>query len=61
MLELAMEYAGALSTIVFNESCRLWDLTEAQVGQNQCQDRIFLNFYFDQFHDLSLNIPLSVH
>ena len=30
-----MEYAGALSTIVFDESCRLRDLTERQVGQNQ--------------------------
>ena len=30
-----MEYSGALSTIVFNESCRLHDLTEAQVGRNQ--------------------------
>ena len=35
MLELAMEYTGALGTIVFNESCRLHDLTEAQVGRNQ--------------------------
>ena len=35
MLELAMEYAGALSTIVFDKSCRLCDLTEAQVGRNQ--------------------------
>ena len=34
-LELAMEYAGALGTIIFNESCRLHDLTEAQVGRNQ--------------------------
>ena len=34
-LELAMEYSGALSTIVFNESCRLRDLTEAQIGRNQ--------------------------
>ena len=34
-LELAMEYAGALSTIVFDKSCRLHDLTEAQVGRNQ--------------------------
>ena len=34
-LKLAMEYAGALSTIVFDESCRLHDLTEAQVGRNQ--------------------------
>ena len=34
-LELAMEYAGALSTIVFDESCRLRDLTEAQIGRNQ--------------------------
>ena len=34
-LELAMEYAGALSTIVFDESCCLHDLTEAQVGRNQ--------------------------
>ena len=30
-----MEYAGALSTIVFDESCRLRDLTEAQIGHNQ--------------------------
>ena len=30
-----MEYAGALGTIVFDESCRLHDLTEAQVGRNQ--------------------------
>ena len=35
ILELAMEYAGALSTIVFDESCRLRDLTKRQVGQNQ--------------------------
>ena len=34
-LELAMEYAGALGTIIFNESCRLRDLTEAQFGRNQ--------------------------
>ena len=34
-LELAMEYAGALSTIVFDESCRLRGLTEAQIGRNQ--------------------------
>ena len=34
-LELAMEYSGALSTIVFDESCRLCDLTEAQIGRNQ--------------------------
>ena len=34
-LELAMEYAGALSTIVFDESCHLRDLTEAQIGRNQ--------------------------
>ena len=32
-LELAMEY-GALGTIIFDESCRLHDLTEAQVGRN---------------------------
>ena len=34
-LELAMEYAGALGTIIFDKSCRLCDLTEAQVGRNQ--------------------------
>ena len=34
-LELAMEYAGALGTIVFNESCRLCDLTERQISRNQ--------------------------
>ena len=30
-----MEYAGALGTIVFDESCRLRDLTEGQIGRNQ--------------------------
>ena len=35
MLELAMEYAGALSMIVFDESCHLRDLTKDQVGRNQ--------------------------
>ena len=30
-----MEYTGALGMIVFNESCHLCDLTEAQVGWNQ--------------------------
>ena len=30
-----MEYAGALGVIVFDESCHLRDLTEAQVGRNQ--------------------------
>ena len=30
-----MEYSGALSTIIFDKSCRLCDLTEAQVGWNQ--------------------------
>ena len=34
-LELAMEYASALGTIIFDESCRLRNLTKAQVGQNQ--------------------------
>ena len=34
-LKLAMEYAGALGTIVFDESCCLRDLTERQVGRNQ--------------------------
>ena len=34
-LELAMEYASALDTIIFDESCCLCDLTEAQVGWNR--------------------------
>ena len=34
-LELAMEYSGALGTIIFDESCCLRDLTEAQIGRNQ--------------------------
>ena len=34
-LELTMEYTGALGTITFDESCRLHDLTEAQIGRNQ--------------------------
>ena len=35
VLETAMEYAGALGVIIFDELCRLRDLTEAQVGRNQ--------------------------
>ena len=35
VLETAMEYASALGVIVFDESCRLCDLTEAQMGRNQ--------------------------
>ena len=34
-LELAMEYTSALGTIIFDESCHLWDLTEAQIRRNQ--------------------------
>ena len=34
-LELAMEYASALGTIIFDESCCLCDLTEVQIGRNQ--------------------------
>ena len=34
-LELAMEYTGALGTIVFDESCCLHDLTEAQIRRSQ--------------------------
>ena len=30
-----MEYASALGTIIFDKSCRLHDLTEAQIGRNQ--------------------------
>ena len=30
-----MEYSGALSTIIFDKSCCLCNLTEAQVGRNQ--------------------------
>ena len=35
LLETAMEYAGAVGVVVFDESCRLRDLTEDQVGRNQ--------------------------
>ena len=34
-LEHTMEYASALGTTVFDESCRLRDLTERQIGRNQ--------------------------
>ena len=34
-LELAMEYASALGTIIFDESYCLCNLTKAQVGRNQ--------------------------
>ena len=35
ILETAMEYAGALGVMIFDELCRLCDLMEAQVGRNQ--------------------------
>ena len=35
LLETAMEYTGVVGVVVFNESCRLRDLTEDQVGRNQ--------------------------
>ena len=35
VLEIVMEYAGALGVIVFDESCCLHDLTKAQVERNQ--------------------------
>ena len=35
LLETAMEYAGAIRVVVFDESCRLRDLMEDQVGRNQ--------------------------
>ena len=35
LLETAMEYTGALRVVIFNESCHLHNLTEAQVGRNQ--------------------------
>ena len=34
-LKLAVEYASALGTIIFDESCCLRNLTEVQVGRNQ--------------------------
>ena len=34
-LEIAMEYAGAVRVVVFDKSCCLHDLMEAQVGRNQ--------------------------
>ena len=34
-LEIAMEYAGAVGVVVLDETSRLRDLTEAQVGRNQ--------------------------
>ena len=34
-LETAMECAGALGVVIFDKSCCLHDLTEAQVGRNQ--------------------------
>ena len=35
MLELAMEYTGALGTIVFDECCHLRDLMEAQCHEHK--------------------------
>ena len=35
ILKMAMEYVGVLGTIIFDKSCHLHDLTEAQVGRNQ--------------------------
>ena len=41
-LELTMEYASALGTIVFDKSCRLCNLTEAQISRNQYSTNVEL-------------------
>ena len=52
MLELAMEYTGALGTIVFDESCCLHDLTEAQVGHNQFAMDVVVDWLDDKIDEV---------
>ena len=51
-LELAMEYAGALGTIIFDELCRLRNLTEAQVGHNQFAMDMVVNWLDDKINEV---------
>ena len=51
-LELAMEYAGALSTIIFDKSCHLCDLTEAQVGWNQLTMDVAVDWLDDKINEV---------
>ena len=60
MLELAMEYTGALGTIVFDESCRLCDLMEAQVGHNQFAMDIAVDRLDDKIDEVDGSIIVMV-
>ena len=51
-LELAMEYAGALGTIIFDKLCCLRDLSEAQVGRNQFAMDVAVDWLDDKIDEV---------
>ena len=53
MLELAMEYTGALGTIVFDESCHLCNLMEVQVGHNQFTMDVAMDWLDDKIDEVN--------
>ena len=51
-LEIAMEYAGVLGTIIFDESCHLCDLTEAQVRRNQFSMDVVVDWLDERINEI---------
>ena len=51
-LETAIEYAGALGVIIFDKSCCLRDLTEAQVGRNQFTMDVAVNWLDERIDEV---------
>ena len=47
-----MEYASALGTIMFDKSCHLCDLTEAQVRRNQFAMDVAVNHLNDKIGEV---------
>ena len=60
MLELAMEYVGALGTIIFDKLCCLHNLTEAQVGRNQFTMDVAID-RLDGVRDTRPNLLFCIH
>ena len=59
-VDQAVEKMGGLEAWVENLAGMVMMLRNMVLQMNQCQDMIFLIFYFDQFHAPSLNTSLSL-
>ena len=55
-LEIAMEYAGVLGTIIFDESCHLCDLMEAQVRRNQFAMDVVVDWLDERINEIDSRV-----